>query len=66
MSPSSTPGTDPDLQLLLHRSDHVFEETRRLVQSGSLTPEQVHYLDTATQELIAESEAILSKLRSRV
>lgn len=65
MSPGANPATDPDLQLLLSRSDCVFEETRRLVQSGSLTPEQIHYLDAATRELIVESEAILSRLRSR-
>ncbi|HTH50888.1 MAG TPA: hypothetical protein VL501_03085 [Pyrinomonadaceae bacterium] len=47
------------------RSDRIFEETRRLVQSGMLTPEQITYLDNETQNLIQDSEAILAKLRSR-
>jgi hypothetical protein len=65
MSPGSHTGTDPDLQHLLTRSDRIFEETRRLVQSGSLTPEQISYLDSETENLIRDSEAILDKLRSR-
>ena len=65
MSPSSHPGTDPDLQHLLSRSDTIFEETRRLIQSGTLTPEQISYLNAEMQSLIEDSEALLLRLRSR-
>ena len=65
MSPNSHPGTDPDLQHLLSRSDTIFEETLRLVQSGTLTTEQISYLDAETQSLIHDSEKILARLRSR-